>query len=144
MLRGDLAIATAAAFAGAAVYVSVAEHPARLVLDTKALLSQWKPSYARGALMQASLAIIAGLFGALAFVQSFDWRWLVGAALILANWPYTLLIIKPTNDELKATPIEEAQEPTRGLLEQWGRLHTVRATLGLAATLAYVRASYRT
>jgi Domain of unknown function (DUF1772) len=144
MLSGDLALAAAAVFAGAAIYVSVAEHPARLALDTKALLTQWKPSYARGALMQASLAIVAAVFGAIAFVQTFDWRWLLGAALILANWPYTLFIIMPTNKELKATPIEQAHDTTRGLLEQWGRLHAVRAALGLAATLAYVWASYRT
>ena len=143
MLAGELALATAALFAGAALYVSVAEQPARLALDTKAMLAQWKPSYARGMAMQASLALVCGLLGGVAFVQTGEWGWLVGALLILANWPYTLLIIRPTNNVLKATPIADATETTRRLLEQWGRLHLVRSTLGIAATLSYLWALSR-
>jgi len=138
MWAGELALVTSAIFAGAAFYVSVAEQPARLKLDTRELLTEWQPSYERGAIMQAGLAIVSGALGILAFVFSYDWRWLIGAALILAPWPYTMLIIMPTNRMLKATRPEQATEQTRGLVVQWGRLHWGRTALGVIAVAAYL------
>ena len=135
MWAGELALATAAMFEGGALYVSLAEQPARLKLDTRALLTEWQPSYERGAIMQASLAIVSGV---LAFIFSYDWRWLVGAALILAPWPYTMLLIMPTNRVLKTTAPEQATEQTRGLVVQWGRLHWGRSALGVIAVAAYL------
>src|SRR5262249_26431563 len=98
----ELALATAPAFTRAAGCLHLAEQPARLSLDNKALLAEWKPSYARGFAMQASLALASALFGLLAFWLTRDWRWLGGALLIFANWPYTLLVILPINKRLEA------------------------------------------
>ncbi len=76
MLAGQLALSVAAVFAGAAIYVSVAEQPARLHPDDRSLLAEWKPAYQRGFAMQASLAVIGFLAGLLAWWQTDDWRWL--------------------------------------------------------------------
>src|SRR5262245_1107927 len=138
MLAGQLALLTASLFAGAAIYVNVAEQPARLELDDRALLRQWKPSYARGFAMQASLALASALFGLLALWGTRDWRWLIGAALIFANWPYTMLVILPVNKRLDAMSRDNANTEARRLIKQWGTLHAVRSVLGVLAVLVFL------
>jgi hypothetical protein len=138
MLTGQLALTLAAIFAGAAFYIGFAEHPARLGLDDKNLLKQWKPSYDAGYTMQASLAATSGALGLLTAWTSGDWRWIVGAVLILANWPFTLFVIMPTNHKLKAINENDAGPASRTLLLAWGRLHAVRTALSIAATLSYL------
>ena len=138
MFAGLLALTLAAAFAGAALFVNVAEQPARLTLDNSAALIEWQLSYNRAAPMQAGLALIAALVGFWAAWQTHEWRWLAGALLILANWPYTLLVIKPTNDRLHATKPEQADAQTRQMIVSWGHLHGGRSALGVAATLMFL------
>ena len=78
MLAGQLALMVAALFSGAAFYVGWAEHYARLSLDDRSLLTEWKPAYKRGFAMQGPLAVAGFLLGLFAWWQSGGWLWLVG------------------------------------------------------------------
>jgi uncharacterized membrane protein len=138
MIIGALALSASALFAGAAVYVSVAEQPARLALDDRALLTQWKPAYRRGAAMQAPLALIGCILGLMAWRQNGAWQWLAGAIVLVSAWPYTLLVIRPTNNELSGTSVSDAGPRTRTLVEKWGRLHAGRSALGVLAMMLFV------
>jgi Anthrone oxygenase len=141
MLAGQLALVIAALFTGAAVYINIAEQPARLQLDDQSMLSQWKHAYRRGTAMQAPLAIIGFLAGVLAWRQTGDWRWLIGAVVLIANWPYTFIGVMPTNKDLMATDPAHAGSQSRRLIEKWAMLHAVRAGLGVAATAIFLWAS---
>jgi hypothetical protein len=138
MVLGQLALVVAALFTGAALYVSLVEQPARLALDDRALLTEWTPAYKRGFAMQAPLAVLGFVLGAAEFAVHGDWRWLVGGLVLLANWPYTLLAILPTNNVLMGTSIANANAQTRALIVKWGHLHAVRTALGAAATAIFL------
>ena len=138
IMAKELALATAALFTGAAIYVNAAEQPARLALEDKPMLAQWRLSYGRAFAMQASLAIASALFALLVFWQTRDWRWFAGALVIFANWPYTLIFILPLNKKLQSDAAEPPGEEVREWIETWGRLHAVRSLLGIVATAIFI------
>ena len=141
MLLGQLALVTAAVFAGAALYISLVEQPARLGLDHRPLLAGWKPAYKRGTAMQAPLAVVGFVLGLAAWWRTGHLGWALGALLMIANWPFTFFAIMPTNHRLMATEPAAAGPESRTLVERWGSLHAVRTGLGLAACLAFLWAS---
>jgi hypothetical protein len=63
-----------------------------------------------------------------------------GAIILLANWPYTIYVIMPTNRGLMDTPLEAATAETRQMIRQWGILHAGRSALGLVASLIFLSA----
>jgi hypothetical protein len=138
-----LTLALAGIFFGIAAYINLAEQPARLALSAGPMLAQWKISFAAGIAIQGALAIVTGLAGLLAWWLNRDARWMIGGLLMLANWPWTLVMIAPVNAALNATAPEAASATSMGLIAQWGQLHTVRTALGLCAVLIFIWAMSR-
>jgi hypothetical protein len=86
--------------------------------------------------MQASLAVAGFLLGLLAWWATGRVAFAIGALLMIANWPWNLLGILPTNKVLMATDVADAGAGTRVLLFKWNRLHAVRTALGGLAVFA--------
>ena len=91
--------------------------------------------------MQAPLAIIGFLLGLLAWWQTGLWTWLAGAIIMIANWPYTLIVIMPVNNRLMEIDPAVANVDTRQLIETWAQQHAVRTGLGFAAVVFFLWAS---
>jgi Domain of unknown function (DUF1772) len=130
MLTGALALAFAAAFTGAALYINLVEQPARLALDDSALLSEWRPSDRRGFAMLASLALIAAALALTAYFQTQDVRWLIGAIIVIASWPYTFFAMVPMNNRILTISAAESGA-ARELVRTWGLLEYGQTAIGL-------------
>jgi hypothetical protein len=138
MLAGSFALFVASLFTGAALYVSLAEQPARLRLEDAALLAEWKLSYARASILQATLSLI-GFAVAIVAGQQDGWRWFLGGIILFANWPYTFLCVAPLNRRISAfVPGTTADVPLHVLVAEWGHRHAVRTALGGVASLIFV------
>lgn len=133
-----VATLSGALFTGAAIYVTLVEHPARMSCGTNIAATEFVPSYRRAAVLQALLAILSFLAGSTAWWLGGGARWLIGAVLIGLAVPYTLVVVKPTNDRLLDPRRDPQSAETRILLERWGKLHAVRSALSLGATLLYL------
>jgi hypothetical protein len=133
-----LAVLSAALFAGAALYINVAEHPARLMLETRFAALQWAPSYKRATWLQAPLAVVSFACGISVWLSGLPTEWLVAALLIGAVVPFTLIVVMPTNNKLLTEGRDLSSAETRELLIRWGWLHAARTGLSLAATVIYL------
>jgi uncharacterized membrane protein len=133
-----IATLSSALFAGAAIYINLVEHPARMGCDTRTAATVWAPSYKRATAMQASLAILGFLAGVAVWLLGGGLMWAVGAVLIGLVVPFTFIAIMPTNHQLLVPGRDLASSETRLLLEKWGKLHGVRSALSLLASAVYV------
>ena len=129
---------TAALFAGAALYINIAEHPARLALEPRVAVSQWAPSYRRATLLQAPLAVVSFMSGTGAWLLNGEIGWFVAALLIGAVVPFTFIAVMPTNRRLLDATRQAESPDTRELLKKWNGLHSVRTLLSLASALLYL------
>ena len=133
-----LAVLCCTLFAGAAIYISLVEHPARMACDTKTAATVWAPSYKRATVMQAPLAGLSFLAGIGAWLFGGGILWLIGAVLIGLVIPFTFIGVMPTNHQLLAPGRDLSSAETRSLLDKWGRLHAVRSALSFLGAIVYL------
>ncbi len=122
-----------ALFAGAALYINVVEHPARMSCGTRMAATEWAPSYQRATWLQAPLAIIGLLGSVTVWLLGSSVAWLAGGLLLGSVVPFTLIVIKRTNTRLLSSTLDKESEEARQLLTRWNTLHAVRTVLSLMA-----------
>ena len=122
-------------FAGAAAYITFVEHPARIACGSEVAVTEFRPSYKRASVMQASLAIIGFIATLVAWWPRRDIAWLVGGLLLVSVVPITLFAIFPTNRQLFDPGLDLRSAHTTLLLRRWGHLHAIRTLLSVMAFL---------
>lgn len=133
-----IAVFCSSVFAGAAVYVNLVEHPARMACGTQTAAAEFAPSYKRAAIMQASLAALSFIASVLAWLAGAGGWWLTGGIIQGSVIPFTLLVIMPTNNELLSPALDKGSARANQLLTRWGHLHAVRSVLGTLALLIFL------
>ncbi len=134
-----LATACSGIFAGAAIYISVGQGPAAREVGDDTAAALFGPMYRRGAPMQASLALIGSISGFIASATGGGVGCFVGALLLGSVVPFTLVVIKPVNDQLLSPDLDTSSPEVPALLDRWARLHAVRSVAsGLAFGLFLV------
>ncbi len=125
-------------FTGAAIYINLVEHPARMKCGTKLAVIEFGPSYHRAAVMQASLAAVGFILATAAWLIGSSPWWLVGGIFLVAVIPFTLIIIMPINKKLLSPELDKDSDLAHSLLTNWNRLHAVRSLLSFVAFLIFV------
>lgn len=128
-----------AIFTGAAIYINLVEHPARMKCGTHIAATEFVPSYRRAAVMQASLALFGSATATAAWLLGASPWWVVGGILLFSVVPFTLIVVMPINRTLLSEDLNRESEEARLLLTKWNRLHAVRSLLSLTALVVFLR-----
>src|SRR5262245_61955813 len=126
MLVLALATAIAGVFFGAALYVNLVEHPARVACGTAIAVRAFGQMYPRAAAMQGSLSAIGCLLGLVAAWQLGDAHVAINAIFLGIPVPLTLVVIAPVNRQLLDPGLGTTGGRAEQLLARWIRLHTLR------------------
>jgi len=125
-------------FFGAALYISLVQHPAALETGHDFAVRFFPSMYRRAAVVQASLALVGCVAALTAWLRGAGRMWLAVGVLLGSAVPFTLVVIKPVNDALMLGG--DISRPEVGtLLIRWGHLHWARTVAsGLAFLLCLV------
>jgi uncharacterized membrane protein len=138
MLFEIVSALSAGLFAGAAIYINLVEHPARVECGVELALREFAPSYRRATVLQGALAATGLLSAVAAWLMGASFSWLAGGAILGLVVLFTLVVIFPTNKKLLDPSLDHGSELASKLLARWAKLHAVRSVLGLTAFLIFI------
>ena len=133
-----VAVLACGLFAGAAVYVNLVEHPARMECGVELAATEFPPSYRRGTIMQVTLAAVCLLSSVAAWLAGATFWWAVAGVVQVSVIPFTLIVILPTNTQLLNPALDKRSAETGQLLARWVALHAVRSVLSVLALLLFL------
>jgi hypothetical protein len=133
-----VAVLSSSLFAGAAIYISLVEHPARMECGVEIAATEFSPSYRRATIMQATCAALGLLSSIAAWLAGATFWWLVAGVLLGLVIPFTLIVILPTNKRLLSPTLDRRSAETARLLARWGALHAIRSVFSGMALLLFL------
>ncbi len=139
-----LALFLCGTFFGAAVYISIAQHPATMQTGMPFAAMFFPPMYGLAAPMQIACAVGGTLAGVAQWLLVGSLLWNAGAGLLFFVIPYTLLVLKPINDQLLDANTERTDSEVEALLNRWAPRHWVRSIASGLSFAIYLWASVST
>jgi hypothetical protein len=133
-----VAVLACALFTGAAIYITLIEHPARMQCGVEIAAAEFAPSYRRATVMQATCAAVGLASSVAAWLAGANFWWLVAGVLLGSVIPFTLIVILPTNKRLLSPALDRRSAEAERLLASWGRMHAVRSVLSGSALLLFL------
>ncbi len=133
-----VAVLACSLFTGAAAYISLVEHPARMECGAELAATEFPPSYRRATIVQVTSAALGLLSSIAAWLAGATFWWVVAGVLLGVVMPFTLIVILPTNKQLLSPTLDRHSAQTEQLLIRWGRLHAVRSVLSGLALLLFL------
>jgi len=133
-----IAVLACALFAGASVYITFVEHPARMQCGVEIAATEFAPSYRRATVLQATSAAVGLISSIAAWLAGATFWWLVAGVMLGSVIPFTLLVILPTNKLLLSPTLDKRSVDAERLLARWGALHAVRSVLSGLALLLFL------
>src|SRR6266702_1389578 len=133
-----VAVLSCGLFTGAAVYLNLVEHPARMKCGVELAATEFPPRFRRGTILQVTLAAVCLLSSIAAWLAGATFWWVVAGVLQVSVIPFTLIVILPTNKQLLNPALDRRSAQKERLLARWGALHAVRSALSAFALLLFL------
>jgi hypothetical protein len=116
-------------FAGLGTTISLVSVPS--ILSSSDPLPSWKRLYNLGKNVALTTIVVSSGASIKCFLDSNDVNYLYCGAILLVVPIFTLIFIKPVNDQLFNCRNDDKQ--VIGLIQKWNRLQWIRTILGVSA-----------